>query len=417
MSSDLRAALESALMEDPDDLAAHMAYGDHLAEQGDPRGEFIQVQLALEDAALPAARRADLQKREADLLHAHQAGWLGPLAKAMLKTDYTEYQLSSDGTNRCRWDRGWLSEVRLWRLELAEARALRDCRAARLLRGLDVWFNSDISPDEEDEDLGIVPDDGFPSPREADTSPLVVLHRAPFLPHLRSLRVGQPVNFDRGRYNSRFTSALGLVGLLERTAIRPAELFGEAGRPSRLEELHVLAKSVDFAGLFALDLPALRTLLLYHGSEPYPLGLLAGHRGLPALETLRIHPAHSFTEESPFLRRAEVAAFLRSPHFPALRGVHLHGSDMGDAGCRDLVESGVLKRLKVLDLRHGCVGDAGARALASCPDVRRLERLDLRHNELSAEGIAAVKALPIETECGDQNVPGEDAYLYSGDME
>jgi uncharacterized protein (TIGR02996 family) len=46
----LREALEAALVENPDDLAAHRAYADHLMELGDPRGEFIQVQLALEDA-------------------------------------------------------------------------------------------------------------------------------------------------------------------------------------------------------------------------------------------------------------------------------------------------------------------------------------------------------------------------------
>src|SRR2546425_1209332 len=47
--SPLRRSLEDALAEDPDDLATHMAYADHLVELGDPRGEFIQVQLALED--------------------------------------------------------------------------------------------------------------------------------------------------------------------------------------------------------------------------------------------------------------------------------------------------------------------------------------------------------------------------------
>src|SRR5262245_17823379 len=46
----LQAALEEALFANPDDRAAHSAYADYLHEQGDPRGEFIQIQLALEDA-------------------------------------------------------------------------------------------------------------------------------------------------------------------------------------------------------------------------------------------------------------------------------------------------------------------------------------------------------------------------------
>src|SRR5581483_12257097 len=45
----LRQAMEQSLAANPDDLATHMAYADHLVELGDPRGEFIQVQLALED--------------------------------------------------------------------------------------------------------------------------------------------------------------------------------------------------------------------------------------------------------------------------------------------------------------------------------------------------------------------------------
>ena len=57
-----------------------------------------------------------------------------------------------------------------------------------------------------------------------------------------------------------------------------------------------------------------------------------------------------------------------------------------DEGCRDIVESGILKRLKVLDLRHGRITDEGARTLAACPDLARLERLDLSHNELTPEG-------------------------------
>src|SRR4051812_25937071 len=42
-------ALERAIAANPHDLAAWGAYADYLAEQGDPRGEFMHVQLALED--------------------------------------------------------------------------------------------------------------------------------------------------------------------------------------------------------------------------------------------------------------------------------------------------------------------------------------------------------------------------------
>src|SRR5829696_267111 len=73
-------AFEAALRDNPDDLAGWCAYADYLAEQGDPRGEFMQVQIALEDESLPKARRAALKKQEAALLKKHEKDWLGPLA-------------------------------------------------------------------------------------------------------------------------------------------------------------------------------------------------------------------------------------------------------------------------------------------------------------------------------------------------
>ena len=57
----LREALEEALAASPDDLASHMAYADWLSEQpakaDQARGEFVRVQLALEDEKKSAAAR------------------------------------------------------------------------------------------------------------------------------------------------------------------------------------------------------------------------------------------------------------------------------------------------------------------------------------------------------------------------
>src|SRR3954468_18483091 len=104
----LREALESALVENPDDLASHAAYADYLQEQGDPRGEFIQAQLALEDEKLPRAQRARFERRERALLLAHRRWWLGRLADLFG---------DDDEPGSCRFARGRLDEVRLERLE------------------------------------------------------------------------------------------------------------------------------------------------------------------------------------------------------------------------------------------------------------------------------------------------------------
>jgi uncharacterized protein (TIGR02996 family) len=80
----MRQAFERAILEDADDPANYAAYADWLFEQGDPRGEFMQVQLALEDERRPRSERAGLREREAALLAAHQSEWLRPLAPFLL---------------------------------------------------------------------------------------------------------------------------------------------------------------------------------------------------------------------------------------------------------------------------------------------------------------------------------------------
>src|SRR5260370_1225568 len=123
----LRLALESALVESPDDLATHRAYADLLMEQGDPRGELIQVQLALEEEGLSPAERQRLKVRELQLL-AHEREWLGPLAPHLLD--------QPDHGNDFLLARGWLDIVELFELNRDVAEALAACPLARLLRDL-----------------------------------------------------------------------------------------------------------------------------------------------------------------------------------------------------------------------------------------------------------------------------------------
>src|SRR5262245_45125556 len=73
-------AFERAILDNPRDAGPWAAYADYLTERGDVRGEFMQVQLALEDESKPAAERKRLATREKELLAAHEREWLGPLA-------------------------------------------------------------------------------------------------------------------------------------------------------------------------------------------------------------------------------------------------------------------------------------------------------------------------------------------------
>lgn len=68
------AALLAAILADPRDDQARQVYADWLTERGDPRGEFITLQLELARGPTPARRRA-LARRETALLKQHRVAW------------------------------------------------------------------------------------------------------------------------------------------------------------------------------------------------------------------------------------------------------------------------------------------------------------------------------------------------------
>jgi hypothetical protein len=109
-----------------------------------------------------------------------------------------------------------------------------------------------------------------------------------------------------------------------------------------------------------------------------------------------------------------------SPHLKSLTHLALYLTDIGDEGVRAIVESGILRRLRVLDLWNGRITDVGARLLAASPDIRHLHRLRLAQNRLTFAGIQALEATGIPVEVGGQLLGprfDEYAHLYEGDPE
>ena len=192
-----------------------------------------------------------------------------------------------------------------------------------------------------------------------------------------------------------------------------------------LEELYLLAHRVDANKVFALPTPNLRVLQLYH-SNKYPLDKLAANKTLTSLTTLLCHPhAVEFEDEErgAYIRLPHLRAVCRSPHLTSLTHLRLRLTDFGDRGAREIVESGILKRLKILDLSLGCMTDEGAELLAASPDLKNLEFLDLSRNALGPDGVKAIKSTRVkanvsaqhgETGPTDEELP---EYLNEGDIE
>jgi hypothetical protein len=193
----------------------------------------------------------------------------------------------------------------------------------------------------------------------------------------------------------------------------------------RIEELHLLCKNYDRANLFALpNLTNLRVLRMYALGDPnwstehdIELDVLAANPALSNLTHLLVHP-HSAYESVLPLRR--VAPLFRSPHLGSLVHLQLRLSDMGDEGVREIVASGILKRLKRLDLRHGCITDEGAYLFAACADAKNLERLDLSRNAVSSAGLEALRQAGVNAVADNpltEQERAEQLYLREGDFE
>ncbi len=381
--SSLRAALEEAIASNFDDRAAHAAYADYLQEQGDPRGELIGVQLALEDANLPAPERRRLQEREKELLAAHLPGWLGDVAPVLLSESYEENAFGLEYAGRAgtfRFDRGWLTSLEMDYCNTAFARGLGRCPTIRMLQRFGIE-----QAEYEEVEAGLL----YPALAELQT-----------LAGLRHFRLGPTKDHCH---------------------ISGAGVSAAVARMPLLEELYFYAHNVDLAKVFALPLPRLRVLHVYH-MEAYPLEVLADNPTLGSLDVLECYP-HALLPEHhrAYIQPENFVPLVQSPYLRGLTQLRVNQSEIGDVGVRALVDSGMLRRLRVLNLDNGCVTDAGARLLADCPDLGRLEHLSIRGNLLTEEGVRALQAagvsLQAERQFDAEDVQEDKEYLWEGDME
>jgi uncharacterized protein (TIGR02996 family) len=401
-------AFELGLIEHRHELVRWSAFADSLTEQNDPRGEFMQVQIALEDETASAAERKKLQANEKKLLAAHEREWLGPLAEFTL--DGKKESRYRDGKQtdplppvEHSFERGWLGRVVFDDLNVNQARALSACPSAKLLREIVIYS---VMYD----DSGYEPGPDIPEDTDSEFPSLASLCRCP---HLQAVRVFGMDNLEDNNCH--------LNGELAHHIIK---------QMPNIEEIRLFAHRVDANKLFALPMPNLTTITLFH-SVKYPLDKLAANKTLTNLETIRCHP-HAMEydndddddEGGAYIRLKHLRAICRSPHLTKLKHLCLRLTDFGDEGVQEIISSGLLKRLRVLDLQGGCISDEGAAALAASPDLKKLELLNLRSNALTDIGVRAIRATNIKADVSNQHTTTSRAeagdtpeYLYEGDIE
>jgi uncharacterized protein (TIGR02996 family) len=408
----LREALEAAIQENPADLASHAAYADWLSEQSSADdqalGEFIQVQLALEDAGRTKAERTKLKAREKALLKAHETKWTGDWVDQVGDGNQPEGggQHPFPEPHPVEFLRGLPARAVLANLGVNGARAFVASPQTRFVRHLSIGgykYEESGTDYEPGEDTNPIHD--LPEP------PQTVLYN---WPHFSNLRVFQLGWTSDEVYGDFCDFQCHLTGNHVHEMIK---------RMPHIEELYLFAHQVNGHRLFALPMPNLRILQMYHSLE-YPLEKLAKNASLGRLTHLLIHP-HAFEGDVACTLKG-LKAIAKSPHLKSLTHLRLRLTVFGDDGVKEILNSGLIGRLKMLDLRHGRVTDAGAKLLADCPDVRKLQMLDLSRNELTKKGIAALNAtgVPLQVEHQHESTQETDSedyfgleYLMQGDYE
>ncbi|MCS6865542.1 MAG: WGR domain-containing protein [Gemmataceae bacterium] len=394
-----------ALQSNPHDLAGWCAYADWLVEQGDPRGEFMRVQIALEDENLPKAQRDKLQRKEAALLKKYEKEWVGAWADFVAAPTDTEGggQINHTGGRKYEFKRGVLTTVNFGQLTLPAAQAFVQAPETRFVRELfigDTWADDDVERPS-----------GLPDDADISEAPLYILLRWPYLRYVRRFQFGWLADED---YDDFCHFQCHLNGAL---------VYDFVKQMPDVEELLIFAHTREEANKIArLKLPHLRVLQLYHGWN-IPLETLAKNDSLTNLTALLCHPHALEYGDQPYIQLAGLRAICRSPYLPKLTHLRLRLADFGDRGVTEIIASGILQRLKVLDLRHGCITDRGAQALAACPELKNLEHLDLSRNTITEVGEEALRKTGVsvnleyqhrETTIDPDNDP---EFLMQGDYE
>lgn len=383
----------TAIINAPDDFEAYGVYSDWLAERGDPRGEFIQVQWQLDDPNLNTAARQQARSTEARLLQQHQQQWLEELAPELTENwkppelDWTENLYAYT------FARGFLDSLKIEYLLPDFAAKLRRSSAATMLRRLEITHLP------HGEELVGELEQYADRDWEWEDSPSMDALASGSFPNLRELVISEG---DHGCH----ISAPTIHKLVKHTP--------------RLEVLVIEAHDVDTNSLFKAKLPNLRALTVNHLRE-YPIPLLAANASLANLESIVFRPhAFEYDDDQAYIVLDDIRAICRSKRLTNLKHLCLQCTDFGDEGIQEIIDSGMLQRLESLKLPSGATTDVGANLLAAA-DLGNLKRLDLSSNYLSGEAVRRLAEKNVSLTAGSQNADSmlgdERPHLYDGDME
>lgn len=364
-----------AIAADPDDLALRRVHADWLIEHGSPRGELVQLELALEEMDDFDEQRKTTKARIAELYELHGAAWMAPFAALRLPgVQFT-------------FDRGVVGGVRGTPSALAAA-------APRILAGAPLITSVAILVG-DDRDLSTLTD----SPLLPRIRSLILEHFTPVrptgwsalvLPEVRSISllsiaVGPddstallaPPNVPKLASFTVSNCRLnrGALDVLARGHFPLEKIDIAAGKQERLGEW--LGNNAAFHGLRLLRIPG------------NPIGSKGFRALLPALRHAEVIDVRGCA-----LTSADLGRLLDDDVAPAVRELWIGGQPIDDALLERLAAWPRATQLRKLHLGSAGVTDRGASALAASPQLSNVRSLVISGSRLKPETEAALVASP-----------------------
>jgi uncharacterized protein (TIGR02996 family) len=316
-------ALLQTILAEPQEDAPRLVFADWLDDNGQPeRAEFIRLQIEVATGSVPPRRRAELYRRQDDLLRAHELAWVGPLA---------------DLVQRARFVRGFVERVTV--------------TAEGFLQDGPQLF--DLAPVRH----VILTDHDEHLPR---------LVKSPLLECLATLELRTGPDTQGVRLLAASKRLANLTGLvLQSSGIEDegAELLAQSPHLKRLTMLDLYESPLEVRGIRALarssNLAGLMTLVLGGACQDDGDAWVSALVETPAhLERLNyLHLSFNLIGD------AGARALARAPQLATLTTLDLTQNQIGAKGARALAESTHLSGLKSLNLRGNPLDEKAQSAL------------------------------------------------------
>jgi uncharacterized protein (TIGR02996 family) len=352
------------ILDDLDDDGPRLVYADWLAEQGDPRGEFIHVQcrlaaLPMDDSGYPA-----LEVRERELLAKHRGRW----TKALPKLKHATWgAYSGFWRGRRHFRRGLVEHVTFSKpLGFTANEAIFERTPARSVTFLEM------------------------SRKLAETLP-----ESPYVERLRGLSL--PIRHNDEAPWPELPPER--IAGLEELAVQENSL-GSDGLDRLLETLrHARLRALDvgFNGLGAVDLDRLAAWEGFEGLRTLRIGLNDGLGEAVArlVATDRAANLHELDVWNTDLTAEHAVAIAKSKHLGRLVQLDVSwNGDVGDEGTSAIARSTNLRNLRRIHAHDNDLTDATAIAFAESESSSTLDELDLQDNRIGNEGFIAIAESP-----------------------